>query len=178
MPDFSIYRHATGDYKAIKSGARMEALFFGPFWAAYIRLWWLVAVWFGAAAVSLYISGEEFNILDVGILILGLVAIFKGEDWETARFEKGGYVHVGDVASAHNSGHAVSVFLTRNEDTACPVPDAQPGTRTVPRQPLPPAPEPAPPQPTSGLVERAKAFRELREAGVEEAEAKRLAGLE
>ena len=41
-----------------------------------------------------------------------------------------------------------------------------------------PAPEVASAPPPATLVERARAFRELREAGVEEVEAKRLAGLE
>ena len=85
---------------------RIGAFLFGPFWAAYVRLWWLVAVWLGAVAVSFLISGEEFNVLDVGIVILMLVAVFKGEDWETARLEKRGYVEVGNVASAHDEGHA------------------------------------------------------------------------
>ena len=194
MPRFNIYRQQpSGNYKAVKSGVRIGAFLFGPFWAAYVRLWWLVAVWLGAIAASFLIFGEEFNVLDVGIVILMLVAVFKGEDWETARLEKRGYVEVGNVASAHDEGHAVSVFLMRPEDAAPtepaestlgdelgtdPAPPAPPPTRIVPRQPSPPEPEPAPPQPVSGLVERAKAFRELREAGVEEAEAKRLAGLE
>ena len=198
MPRFNVYRQQpSGNYKAIKSGVRIGAFLFGPFWAAYVRLWWLVAVWLGAIAASFLIFGEEFNALDAGIVMLMLVAVFKGEDWETARLEKRGYMHVGDVATAHDEGHAVSVFLMKPEDAAPPepgpslrdeipgdqlganpAPPAPPATRIVPRKPSPPAPEPAPPQPASNLVERARAFRELREGGMEEAEAKRLAGLE
>ena len=200
MPSYSIYQEQpSGGYKAIKSGVRIGAFVFGPFWAVYVQLWWLAAAWSVAAAASIALSGSGFILLDVGLFILMLAAVFKGEDWETARYLNEGYAHVGDVATAHDEEHAVSVFLMNPEGSAPaessgpslrdelrgdelgtgPVPETPPPTRLVPRKPSPPEPEPpARAQPASGLVERAQAFRELRAGGMEEAEAKRLAGLE
>lgn len=109
---YKVYRHPVLGYAAIKVGLAFPALFFGPIWVLFKRLWKVAVLQLAFVLVYAFIySDVNLNALPLSIryalalsekiswplllLTLFLLPCLRGSHWLSRRFTRCGYEYVG-----------------------------------------------------------------------------------
>lgn len=103
MKTFSVYKHPTQGFEAVKVGFSWPAFFFGVIWMFVKKLWGLGGLWIGAYVVcSLFeaVTDESqesgaltlvYLVLAAAYFALSLIPPFKGNKWREKNLSKRGY---------------------------------------------------------------------------------------
>jgi hypothetical protein len=106
---FSVYKHPTLGFEAVKVGFSWPALLIGPIWMLVKRLWGLAIGWIAMyVALSVVESVTDksepggaqafvYLLLAAGYLAIALVPGFKGNRWRDENLSRRGFVSVKTV---------------------------------------------------------------------------------
>jgi len=122
MKVFTIYKHESKGYKAVKVGWSWPAFIFGGWWMLfkgfifilifYIAVYVLMVVYYNDLDVNAPYSANDFFVFVVG-LILWFYPGFEGNSWLDKKFKNNGYSELKAVPA---STKEAAIAIARNDE--------------------------------------------------------------